>query len=350
MTETPKYYVVEADLTSERQNILDIWQGNIGINKDLEKKYNWLYETNPGGKGVHFLLKHSDNHKPVGVAGIAKRKFFVDSKLVESGILSDMVVLKEHRTIFPAMLLQKYIKKFCEKNFHFIYGFPNKKAAPVFKRIGYKNIGNIARYAMVLRSKSYFEKNIQLKIVSSILAFFSDMGLGFRTPSLLFRNIKFLYQWDIEFDNGLGDIWNRLDKAKLVIGDHSNNYIKWRYFNLQQDNFKLFVIHNRRDKRLAGYMIFEIKNENTINVIDFLAVDIKNTLETMWKCFMFESRRRGYSSISVEFFGVAQISNILKRIGFKYRDERPVYVHLNDELKGVIENYEWYLTEGDEDQ
>ena len=74
-----------------------------------------------------------------------------------AGILADLVVLPEHRTLYPALLLQRQMKQAAFSLHSIVYGIPNKRSTPIVRRLGYTELGELIRYSKVLRCRKYLD-------------------------------------------------------------------------------------------------------------------------------------------------------------------------------------------------
>src|SRR3546814_9956247 len=87
----------------------------------------------------------------VGVGISGPRQMLFGGRRVSAGGLVDLAVLPAHRSLGPALTLQTALMEAGAKRFDLLYGFPNPKAAAVFRRVGYAPLGELSRHARVLR-------------------------------------------------------------------------------------------------------------------------------------------------------------------------------------------------------
>ena len=154
---TAPYQVIPADLAQDRDAIIGVWQRNLTTDpSQLAKKFDWYYLANPLGPAHCWLLKSSDD--TVGVAGLGLRQIRYKGQDLLAGLGSDFAVDVDHRSFHPAMSLQRRSPASSKTTFDLVYCLPNEKSLPIFKRLGYTLLGNLARQVKVLRTRGYIAK------------------------------------------------------------------------------------------------------------------------------------------------------------------------------------------------
>lgn len=118
------YYVTEVSSEEDLAQAISLWERNLPTAKgDGIKKYQWFYEANPYTRASLWLLKYKGNDKAVGVGGVGFRRFSVRSKSLVGAIGVDLAVEKGHRSLGPALKLQRTIMEATERDVDFRYGF-----------------------------------------------------------------------------------------------------------------------------------------------------------------------------------------------------------------------------------
>ena len=75
--------------------------------------------------------------EPIGCCGLGTRQVWIDGHPVQAGLFADFAVDAAHRTLMPALTLQKALCSDAQRRFPVTYGFPNKVAVGIFQRIGF---------------------------------------------------------------------------------------------------------------------------------------------------------------------------------------------------------------------
>jgi hypothetical protein len=277
----------------------------------------------------------------------------------------DFVALPEYRTLFPALFLQKEIRRIAletNQTHSVLYGFPNPKSLAVVKRVGYQLVGQIVRRARVVRSAGYLSRTLPAWLGTLI----GPIIDRFRLAVLMLRGTlepRFEFQWLEQSDSRLDNLWQRViannAASSVLIGVRDNAFLKWRFSDCPLRAYRFFaVLSPDGDRAIAGYAVCAFEEGNLL-VHDFLYDPaIRGAAKALWHQLTREAHASGQAGISVEFFGAAAIHHELQTAGFSAREKRPVYAAVCDAVDSSIEltrepinltELSWYLTCADED-
>src|SRR5438093_13517410 len=95
-------YVV-TDHEANREQILALWQRNLPL--ATAERYRWLYEN---GRATSWLAA-TETGDIVGATGLMSRTMKLQERLCRVGQAIDLNVNAEHRTIGPALKLQRAV-------------------------------------------------------------------------------------------------------------------------------------------------------------------------------------------------------------------------------------------------
>ncbi len=158
---TAPQYLVEAGLPArDHDTVLGLWRGNLGQDARMTAKYEWFYLRCPHGEPLMQLLLDVAGQAHVGTASAGRRRLEWRGRELRAGVLVDLAVLPQHRSLGPALMLQQGLIAAAGEALDVLYGFPNQKAAPVFKRLGYAQPAQLVRYARVLRHAGYLRERV----------------------------------------------------------------------------------------------------------------------------------------------------------------------------------------------
>ncbi|HEX6637160.1 MAG TPA: hypothetical protein VF033_05850, partial [Steroidobacteraceae bacterium] len=155
------YKVVRGDGRDDRERILALWQRcGFSAGEEASARYDWFYFGNPRGPGRVYLLTHCG--ELVGSLGAGTRWFLPGPARtpLRAAILVDFVVHPSHRTMFPAMLLQRVAREQEMQDVDLVYGLPEAKAAPIFKRLGATQQLTSGSHVRVIRSANYARRHL----------------------------------------------------------------------------------------------------------------------------------------------------------------------------------------------
>lgn len=352
-----KYRVRQMDIRSVEQGLLELWQRNLGLEGDPEQRFRWYYRDNPAGEGVSFLLEHGEegNTTLVGSAGLNVRSFDLAGEEVSAGIMGDFNVDRQHRTLFPAFMMQRAVCGHTRANLGFGYGFPNQAAEPVLLRASCKRLALQSRYVRPLATGDHVLKVVENPLAVAGLSLGADLLLrGFDSarsaPSRLAHRLRWLTDVDGRFDA----LWQEARRHYPIIGHRSADNLRWRFLQ-KAEQFEIAAVTHRISGQLAAYAVVQ-REESVAHLRDLFSSDVQG-LDLMLSLLVPSLRSRGCRSISFCFLGSQGIIQLLKLHGFMYREDETdklMVVHVARQPKEVAETLldpeNWYLTELDEDE
>lgn len=154
------YQTSAHDPTDIKPELTRLWSENlhdVGSQERADDKFAWLYERAPFG-GARAYLARGDaagGDAAVGTCTLQTRGFYVMGQPHTTGLFADLAVDAAHRTGAPALQLLRHVRADATARFPFALGFPNAKAMAVFKRAGFAELGQMRRYAIILRHERY---------------------------------------------------------------------------------------------------------------------------------------------------------------------------------------------------
>ena len=144
------YTVCETDSAEDRR--VPVWiSGGETCPGTSPARYAWLYEAGPASA----LLLHSGNDQVVGSTGLMRRNLCVFGEMLPAGQAIDLNVDHDHRTIGPALELQRaVIDAVSDGELGLVYGFPNRRSEAVLRRVGYQVLGEVDRWLKPLSCRA----------------------------------------------------------------------------------------------------------------------------------------------------------------------------------------------------
>ncbi len=142
--------IEEIDSAATRRRILELFKTN--RIPDPEARYEWLYRSpSYGDKLYSRVLLHQD--RIVGIATLMR----VDHAGLSLGCLVNLIVDEEHRTLGPALILEKQLLSLgCERlRPELLITNPNRKADILPRRLGFQRIGHFTRYSWIANPAAY---------------------------------------------------------------------------------------------------------------------------------------------------------------------------------------------------
>lgn len=344
------YSVVEADLQKNREMILSIWKRNALAGS--ESRYSWIYLDNPTGPSAGWLVRNSAGGV-VGSTGLAIRKMKENGHSVLAGQAIDLVVDKGHRTVGPAIKLQKNLFSYIrQRGISFVFAFSNQRSEAVLLKAGYKVLGNFERWTIPLRAEYRVRKYIRFgRAVKWVSTFIDGARKVFSNREDYKRPAGFkteiLKTCDIRFDR----LWEKASNRFDYIGDRSSTYLNWRFRQSPELEYRIFSLLGANGELLA-YLVYSIK-EGFASIADIL-FENQEALDALLPEFVSRMRLEGVSSVSVNYLGSDRVTGKFRKNGFYKRSGKSkVLLYLNEDLikdaAKILNKNRWHLTGGDKD-
>lgn len=345
------YHVATGNTVTDRDRVLDLWDRcGFGAGRSVnEARYDWFYISNPQGTGRVYLLFADSDGELVGASGVGVRLFHSPGRgSLTGGVLVDFVVLPEHRTLFPALQLQRAVRQGELQHCDFVYGLPDTKAVPVVRRLG----GNIefssSTYVRIIRSADFLRRvwpgvpAVLLTLVSSavdallklrIRAEIGSAGIvaqAMATPTA-------------EFDV----CQQRLVAAgQVAVGDRSGQTLKWRSLAPFQ-SIRTLAFRDSWSQQVLGYALFTL-DARSMHVVDFLLPSDSASARGVLLALSLEAAKLGAGVVRIDFGGSTSVARQLTDAGYHCRDSRPGVLIARPGGEAALPKA-WWFTRADED-
>lgn len=344
----PAPYVVDiGDVRRDRETMLALWRGNLGEDARMQSKFNWFYANCPFGEPTLCLLRHVADGSHIGVASAGPRRMQVDGSAMDVGVLVDLAVSAEHRSLGPAMMLQSAVAERGAVRFGLLYGFPNPKAAPVFKRVGYSKLGEIVRHARVLRHADYLARRMPraLAVIAGLLV---NVGMRLRDGWRARSDPRLQVLWSDAADSRFDVLWARSAAADMALSIRDYAFAHWRFDQCPFEKTNFLLLSDPASGDLLAWFACQLKDD-TVHVRDFWSTDAATGMARMHvDVLLAEVRKRGHAAVSVEIAGRAEHFEGWRAAGFSARGKRPVFGKWSDDR--AVDETDLYLTAADEDE
>ena len=344
--QTSQYVVHAGAPRRDRDAVLSVWRGNLGREDRIAAKYDWFYLACPHGPPLLQLLSEDTDDACLGTACIGRRRMRLRGKDVGAGVLVDLVVLPEHRSLGPALMLQHALIAASEGQLDVLYGFPNPKAVALCKRVGYQHLTDLVRHARVLRHERYLRSRMPgwLAVPASWLV---DAAMALRDGWRRLRDPRLRREWSERADTRMEDLWRNAPQGDSVIGVRDLRHAKWRFDEAPLADVRYLWLHGARSGEAQAWFAVR-EQDSALHVLDYWSVDGANGLASRHvRALLAAARAAGHASVSVEASGnEAQLWG-WKDNGFRGRGSRPVFARWN---RAMAEPPAWFLTSADEDE
>ncbi len=364
------YHGIRMREAEHKQGLLRLWREALydpAIAAIAEARWPWYYDENPAGRPATWLGT-TDEGEIVGCGSIYPRVVHLGDRRIVAGVLSDFAVSKAHRIAGCAIAVQRAIVAGGhDAGFAFLFAYPNPGSLAIVKRVGYRVIGETRSFSKPLRTGNRLKGEIEARVktpwllralalpgVEAAAELFADLGLAAvdaarLAPQLASTRGELIARADARFDA----LWARAKKDSLV-GEKTSAYLNWRYTGFKTEDYRFFVLVDRKTGDALGYVVFRIDANKAI-VVDVLVGPEDGALEALMLHFALTMRLERRESIFLSYLGDASFGRRLEAIQFFARPhERPVIVYtppeLDPEIRKLVDDpNRWFMLDGELD-
>jgi hypothetical protein len=345
------YVVRPADLERDRDAVVAVWARNLRSHDSAAHaaKYDWYYRQNPLGPGRLWVLEAGAGGPVVGTSGLGLRRLCVGGKLVMAGVASDFAVDVAHRVLRPAMSLQKgVIASMDGGGIGVIYGLPNEKSLPVFKRLGYNADVGMSRFVKVLRVERFLRAKVKVGIARRALAGLADLGLRIASRETRRPTRAGVLTELGDFDARFDELWDRTKSGFEIAGERTSAFLRWRYARCPLRRYRVLAL--TRDgggaDDLLGYAVCTAGTDEQVTLIDLWAGNSPGLRDDLLAGVIGWARSQRAASVASVVAGVRFVEEGLLGFGFRPRGSGPMVAVNPPE---AAPQAKWYFTLGDED-
>ncbi len=341
----------QADLIRDQQVMIETRNQNRTWATD-ERRYQWRYLDNPHGQAVAWLAIDERTEAVAGFTVAHPRRMSVGGEDVTCWNCGDFSINKRYRTLGVAVKLRSAATQCVNQgNVPFLYAHPNDRMKVVHLKAGHTAIGQMVRYARVLRLDRYMPPSMQASWVTSGLSWAYQKGVmtwhgvqrgcsGFSRE--LYEGVPDSAPFDV-FQQGLRDRFS-------VFGLRSREYLLWRFGAHPLLTVSALLLYRGRD--LVGYALYTCK-DRVMSVVDFLYMPEPGVAQALTAHLTEVGWELKMQAISVTLFESNPLIQSLRNFGYALRPETSsVIVHTSPHLpcqEVLYDKAGWFMTVGDRD-
>jgi hypothetical protein len=336
-----------------RASLTRLWRDNLSVRGDATATLEWKYVAAPGGRGEAFVL-HDGAGTAVGCTGIAVRTLEHRGVAVRAALLADFAVDRAHRTGMPALVLQRAAKRHADAAYDVAYGFPNANAVAIYRRIGYHELGGMARYVRVLRYGGYLARRYGRPIAARAAGAILDAAkLGVRLARAARTAASVELQWLDDVDPRFDRLWEESRDRWNLVCRRDAAFLRWRFLRWPGANPRVAALVERRGGALRAYAIVGGPRGDLAQVYDLFGP--LDAIGDLLLLLVPALTAHGYTAASFRFLGDPRVPRLLvDEHHFALRDaQRAVIASAGAgcaiDPAIVRDPAAWYLTDLDED-
>ena len=341
------YTVCQSDPQADRGRILDLWRDNLP--QASPDRYAWLYEAGPS---AGWLVK-SDETTTVGAVGLMGRTIKVFDDLLRAGQPIDLNVDADHRTVGPALGLQRALISTVNRGEHdLLYSFPNSASEPVQRRAGFRPLGNLGRWAKPLSIGDTLSARLPNPLARRAAAIVVGPVLKLASPETFYRRPADT-RVDVadHFDSRFDALWETAAGRFPIVGERTSKYLTWRFGGCPDARYRVLCVSNDREE-LLGYLVYR-QHRKMIQIGDLFFADPRHIDTLLAECLLLARRQKAEAVIAV-YLGNQTVCRRLRHFGFWQRPSQwKTMLYVNEqstrEAGPLFDVENWHLTYADID-
>lgn len=339
MTDAPLYRVQAGEVERDRDTVLSIWRGNLGQDARMAAKFDWFYRSSPAGAPLLLLLRHEASGDWVGVASAGPRRMQAAGRTITAGVLVDLAVLPAHRSLGPALLLQQEMLAAGLRRFDLLYGFPNAKAVPVFKRVGYRQLAALSRRARVLRHGPYLARRLP-RMLATPAGRVLDLADRLR---LARTGAGLRAEWLAAAHPDMDALWADSERGSQPVTIRDTAFLRWRFDRSPLESIRYLCLRERGG-RLRAWFACQV-HDDVVHVRDaWSQAGIHGIPSDCVAGLLRAGRDLGLRAVSVETPDAGAAKG-WHRLGFAERERRLLFGRGRSDDPALP-----YLSSADEDE
>ena len=348
------YTIYRSSVEKDREELLKFWNEN--HEKDLNGKYQWIYEGNPAGKATVFLVRDNQKGECVGCLAVFPRQISIKGTNLRAAVVGDLLVHKVHRILGPALKLEKsLISSVQEKEFDLVYGFPNKKSELVMKLAGFECLGSYIRMFRLINTSEPLQKLHFPKFITRVFSPMLNIALKLCVLETWYRsNGRFTCEEIGRFDERFDQLWRKSQSRFEVVGERTSKYLTWKFLENPNAKHKIFAICTPDKTEVRGYIIY-CDAEDHIDVRDFILPEGRKAARVFVTCFLRHIKKASPAWVAIRILENKKISKFFRRFGFvRMKRGYNIYYSCNEHVLKTFplleDSKNWFLLEGDTDR
>jgi hypothetical protein len=343
--------ICEADLQRDKEVLIQTLNQNRTRSTD-EQRYHWRYLENPHGQAKAWIAV--DNHKDA-IAGFTvahPRLMQVYDEQMLCWNCGDFSINKHYRSLGVALKLRSAATEcVTQGQVSFLYAHPNDRMKVVHLKVGHKVLGQMVRYARVLRFDRYLPASVAGSWFAEGLAWVHHHGFvpwknALRCGRPYSREIFHSFPGEAAFDV----LQDQVRGALKVYGVRSGEYLRWRFGTNPLLPMSTLLLY--RNRELVGYAFYS-KTGSVMNVHDLFCLPEEAVSSALIAHLTEVGLEQKLQALSVVLFESNPLIHALKQHGYVLRPETSsVIVHTSPETPwglALLDKTSWFMTVGDRD-
>lgn len=298
------------------------WAGDIAAPSLNQSRLEWLFCANPAGSAEVLVLRASDE-SPVGMLALVPRRFWVSGSPKMLGMLCNFVVHRDHRTLLPALTLQRAAREVAGARGWGTYAIPNEKSLPLIRRLGEQTAVLRPRLARVIRHQEYLRR--RSAILANLASGPLDTAVWARDYAIAMFAEGQRAEWGADFGEDFDKLWARV-RPSACMGERTAQFLNWRFRDEPGRTNQVLSIFKRRTGDIVSYAVGTIAND-AFEIRDFLHAADPRSLRAAIGLTMRRLRELGIAKVSFRISADSPTRHAFRMVGFRPRETDTILMH-----------------------
>lgn len=341
-------YAIEQASLDHLDPVLAMWQQQLGDQGRVGAQFAWFKHQDSPGDPLVMLLRHVPSGKLVGTSTAAPRRMLWQGRELSAGILFDLAVVAEHRSLGPALMLANSMVQASTEHFDVLYSFPTSQAVAVGRRAGHVHLAELVRYARVLRHARFLSERSP-RLVAQLLGALLDRSAQIKRKLRAWINApKMLTTWSDNADPRFDLLWHRSDHGAGLLRIHDTRMARWRFDAAPFTRTRYLLLSAWDSEELLGWFACHAQG-SVLYVDDAWTLDgARGASAACVRQLLLAAWSGGHEAVSFSFAGHKDALQGWAANGFVKRNQRPILGCWTGVREGGPQDV--FLTAADEDQ
>jgi GNAT superfamily N-acetyltransferase len=302
-------------------------------NVDARARWDWLYETNPGGRALTWIA--SENDQIAGCTSFFPFRMWLDGQEVRGALGGDGYVRPAFRRRGLGGLLHDASRR--DMPAHRIgcmYGAPGAMNVTPLKHGGSREVGSVSRWARPLRGTA-----LRLAPLDGVIAYLLEPA---RVRAATLEPME-------PMDERVDEVWQAARSELRLACIRDAAFYTWRFLAAPAHVEPAFVIVDRKKQPIGACALEAMNDGKTLHIVDLVAVPGKwNTcLRAIARYGVEETRAQ---VCDIKLFTLDGRRRQMWRAGFTEREGKPFLCMIpKDGDRRFVDPDRWYYCGGDSD-
>jgi hypothetical protein len=335
-----------ASLESAKSDLIPLFKRHLSADFD-EQRFDWLYKGNPVGPARAWLAHDAECGTIVGAAAAFPRRFWFDGQRKTGWVLGDFCLVEGHRSLGPALQLQRACLGANEAPCDFCYDFPSRAMMAVYKRLGTGQTSALVRWAKPIRIEERLQPFVRSKHLAKALGGIGNVILKTRGWKGKSAACEIARQ-----EGPCGEEFTVLDRELGSKGgvraEKTAEFLNWRFLGRSNPAHEIFTA--RREGSFIGYVVLRNEREDA-RIVDFASLEGPDVIAALLDAAVNRLRECGAKTANLAAADSHPCSKVFEQAGFSRRETSPVIVVVRNNAGVSTDCFQTncYLMEGDRD-